>query len=171
IALPLYIYPTPSAWSPLYNAIAANPQTSFNVIINPSNGPGSPAPDENYISALNLLNNHTNVDVYGYVHLSWGDRSLDALDSDIRDYGTWTTHNSNFGIRLDGVFLDEAPTDISYVSYTAAVASSVKSSLGRDAKVWSNPGTPVDPAFYGCGVDLVNAFEDSWDAWNELGGV
>lgn len=168
IALPLYIYPTPNAWSPLYNAIAAIPSTSFNVIINPSNGPGGPTPDENYMSALSTLNNHSNVDVYGYVHLSWGDRSLDAIDADIQDYGSWISDSS---VRLAGAFLDEAPTDLRHVDYTSSIASSVKSSLGREAKVWSNPGTSVDAAFYGCGVDLVNAFEDSWDAWTEQGGI
>ena len=56
VAIPLYIYPSPQAWEPLHNAIVDNPSVTFQIIINPNNGPGSAAPDANYIAEVARLN-------------------------------------------------------------------------------------------------------------------
>src|SRR6266536_194297 len=56
ILLPLYIYPEPSAWDPLYASLAAYPNTTFSIIVNPGSGPGaSQYPDSNYISCITKL--------------------------------------------------------------------------------------------------------------------
>lgn len=43
VLLPLYLYPLPGTWDPLFNAANANPDVTFQVVINPDTGPGSDA--------------------------------------------------------------------------------------------------------------------------------
>lgn len=91
ILLPLYIYPTPSAWEPLYLAAAAHPELDFFVVVNPGNGPGPGAlPDANYVEALARLTGLHNVKVIGYVHCSYGNRLLDDIVADVTTYRGWT---------------------------------------------------------------------------------
>lgn len=40
ILLPLYIYPLTGVWDPVYDAIEANPDLIFRVIVNVDSGPG-----------------------------------------------------------------------------------------------------------------------------------
>jgi hypothetical protein len=66
ITLPLYIDPSPTAWAPLYKAIASNPQLLFQLIINPNTGPGNTNyPSSAYITAIYTLRNYSNVQLLG----------------------------------------------------------------------------------------------------------
>lgn len=52
----LYIYPSPSAWQPLYTSLPTYPNVTFDLIINPASGPGSATyPDANYNAAISKL--------------------------------------------------------------------------------------------------------------------
>lgn len=91
ILLPLYIYPTPTAWEPLYLAAASHPGLDFFVVVNPGNGPGPGSlPDANYIEALTRLTALTNVKVIGYVHCSYGKRLLEDIVAEVNAYRKWT---------------------------------------------------------------------------------
>lgn len=90
ILLPLYIYPGPGAWDPLYSAADAHPELEFWVIVNPANGPGAGAlPDANYVDALVRLTALQNVKVIGYVHCSYGKRLAEDIVADVEAYGRW----------------------------------------------------------------------------------
>ena len=169
IAFPLYIYPLPDAWTPLFTAIERNQNIIFNLIVNPNNGPGAPPlPDTNYIQNLAKLNSHSNVHLFGYIHTTWGARPLAAIEADLAVYGGWAQHAAA-DIHVDGVFLDEAPSDLKFIAYMKSIAQATKAALGSQARVWGNPGVPVDAAFYAV-VDVVNACENSWEFWAKGGG-
>lgn len=130
VIVPLYIYPFPGAWTPLYEAIKSHPNTQFLVIVNPSNGPGaSPLPDANYCREIPRLRSQ-NVAIYGYVNVSWSRRNLDDVCKDVEIYAAWPEQQQQQAhcdtqlpphqnqdlpakrldkIFVDGIFVDETP--------------------------------------------------------------
>lgn len=168
IAFPLYIYPSIGAWSPLFNAITENPSTNFNVIVNPNSGPGSAVPDSDYIKGVSQLNSYDNVNLFGYVHTTWGARNISDIEAEISLYELWANY-SKADIHVDGIFLDEAPSDTKFVEYMSNITKYTKATLASTAIVWSNPGVAVDASLYEA-VDIVNAYENSWDHWARHGG-
>lgn len=91
VLVPLYIYPFPTAWEPLYVAADSHPELDFFVVVNPNSGPGPGIlPDANYIEALARLTAAPNVKVIGYVHCSYGKRLLDELVAEVSAYRGWT---------------------------------------------------------------------------------
>lgn len=128
ILVPLYIYPLPGAWNPLYDVIEAYPDTQFQLIINPHNGPGPGLlPDANYCREIPKLRSHPNVVVYGYVNVVWANRDLDEVCKDVEIYAAWPQHHraqhdttqpphqdqdvSGVLIGIDGLFVDETPIE------------------------------------------------------------
>ncbi|KAI5206724.1 hypothetical protein E4T39_02395 [Aureobasidium subglaciale] len=105
VALPLYMYSSAGTWQPLYNALSNNPQVTFDVIINPNNGPGGSLPDSNYIPNITMINSYHNVNMLGYIHTSYGSRNLSDIASDIDTYQSWSTY-TNSNISLGGVPVD-----------------------------------------------------------------
>lgn len=90
VLVPLYIYPFPTAWDPLYVAAESHPELDFLVVVNPNSGPGADIlPDANYIEALARLTAAPNVKVIGYVHCSYGKRLLDELVAEVSAYRGW----------------------------------------------------------------------------------
>ena len=41
VLLPLYVYPSPGVWNPVFDAITAHPNVLFYVVVNPDSGPGA----------------------------------------------------------------------------------------------------------------------------------
>lgn len=129
IIFPIYIYPSPGAWDPLYNAyvspfppfavkfttpltfnrISHNPSLHFIIIINPHNGPGeSKIPDENYSTEIPKLNSYPNVTTLGYIALNYSHKkSLDVV-FEVKKYAGWAKSNIE-GLYVAGVFFDEVP--------------------------------------------------------------
>lgn len=90
VLVPLYIYPTPTSWEPLFLAAKSCPDLDFIVVVNPGNGPGpGPLPDENYLNALGRLSTLSNAKVLGYVHCSYGERAAAPIENDISTYQGW----------------------------------------------------------------------------------
>lgn len=157
VLVPLYIYPFPGAWTPLYHAIEANPSTQFLVIINPGNGPGpSSLPDANYCHEIPKLRSHSNVAVFGYVHVSWGRRDLDEVRRDVEIYAAWPEHQhdtfqppcqdqnvSDTRLAIDGIFVDETPIlahehEVSFLGSLTSLVHSIWPSIPA-----LTSGTPV----------------------------
>lgn len=91
VLLPLYIYPTPGAWTPVYNAVAANASVHWQIVINPNSGPG-PAntyPNSDYITAISKLNSYKNVELIGYTPTNYTNRPYANVTQDIRTYAYW----------------------------------------------------------------------------------
>ncbi|ROW08376.1 hypothetical protein VMCG_03269 [Cytospora schulzeri] len=137
ILLPLYIYPAPTAWEPLYTAAASHPELDFLVVVNPGNGPGpGNLPDANYMVALTRLAGLQNVRIIGYVHCSYGNRLLDAIVADLNAYRGWTEASAQLGeekpIIVDGIFIDEVPSSTEFVQYLATLSTAAKILLNRN---------------------------------------
>lgn len=174
VLVPLYIYPYPqSAWTPLLNSIAANPSVDFKVIVNPHNGPGSSLnPDYNYTLSIDKLNSYSNVETLGYVYSSYGSRDDSVLQGEISRYLNWTTVNGTYDVHVDGIFLDQAPSDISYYNYLEGLSNFTKSGSAGNGFI-INPGSMPDLSFYDFS-DYINIFENTlynWDNMNVLGSL
>jgi hypothetical protein len=166
ITFPIYISPSRSAWAPLYNAIASNPHLLFQLIINPNSGPGSGQyPSSAYITAITTLRTYPNVQLLGYVYISYCNRPITAVESDVSTYAGWSTY-TGANIHLDGIFFDEAPesyttSDFSYLTIVTAYA---RTAFGG-GHISLNPGILCDSQYFPL-ADTVNVFEDHYSAFN-----
>ncbi|KAH6896745.1 Spherulation-specific family 4 [Thelonectria olida] len=164
VLIPLYIYPLEGAWEPLFTLARACPKVLFVAVVNPCNGPGVESlPDASYTAAIRTMNEIPNIMPVGYVHCTYGARPLDSIIKDVDIYRGW---NDNF--RIDGVFIDETPSDPNTASYLKSVADHTRSTwretLGRSAHVVYNPGVVVDRLFFD-DADSVVVFEQSEQHW------
>ncbi|EST06757.1 Spherulation-specific family 4 [Kalmanozyma brasiliensis GHG001] len=139
ILVPLYIYPEPGAWDPLYTAIRNSPSAAFLVIINPNSGPGDgSAPDSDYASAIQQLRStaaaNQTLELIGYVPTGYGKRSASQVKSFISTYAKWPR-----SVRPDGIFFDETITSQKYLAKYRNYTDFVKSqSWGVSTKTPSN---------------------------------
>ena len=167
ICVPLYIYPLKEAWEPLFRASRQHPRVQFLAIINPNSGPGQDAlPDANYRAVLKTLSTIPNIRPVGYVHCSYGQRVVEDIYREIDTYREWNPES-----RLEGIFIDEAPSDPALIPYMASLANHVHSSwlstFDQHGLVVYNPGVVIDAAFFDA-ADYVVTFEQAWDHWNLL---
>jgi len=131
--------------------IAAYPDVSFTVVVNPFNGPGrDDLPDENYRREIPKLTCHPNVKVVGYVHTTWAKRDLALVCQDVEKYAQWPEHSGNPGLNVKGVFVDETPHiyDAEAEAYLAKLRNHVKKMPGGDdnvVRIW-HPAPPCYPA-------------------------
>ncbi|RMZ88306.1 hypothetical protein DV736_g4461, partial [Chaetothyriales sp. CBS 134916] len=160
VVVPLYIYPLPSAWEPLYEGITnispwkwkcsilSHPHISFIIILNPHNGPGmdSSLPDATYSIEIPKLNAFPNVTTVGYVRIDYCRRPLESVKEDIAKYAHWSTVD---GLGVHGIFFDETPNLYSpdVVKYLTEMNQIVKTEQGivGDRFIIHNPGTIPDP--------------------------
>ncbi|KAM5519405.1 cell surface spherulin 4-like protein [Fusarium oxysporum f. sp. phaseoli] len=150
VLVPLYIYPLGNAWQPLFDIACSMPHVEFVAIINPCNGPGTDAiPDANYAAVLQRL--------------SYGHRSLDAIFRDIDVYHDW-----NHDLRLEGIFVDETPSDPKLLPYMSAIARYTRKKWHQTSDRFNlivyNPGVVVNPAYFE-DPNLVVIFEQSESHW------
>lgn len=135
LILPLYVYPSWQGWwDNIYSAIAANPDLEFQVIVNPSNGPGGSNPGYNsdYISGVTRLNSYPNVHTFGYVYTTYGSRSIADVMLDTSYWANWNTYTAA-NISINGIFFDESPNwagqqganDVSYMAQITSYAQSL----------------------------------------------
>merc|ERR1711977_673771 len=104
VLLPLYIYPLPKAWDPLYTAIESHPTLDFTIIINPNSGPGKTGlPDEDYSREIARLSKYPNVYMVGYVRVNWCKRDLEKVCNDVDKYAAWGRHG-NGEFTMGGIF-------------------------------------------------------------------
>ncbi|KAH7361710.1 Spherulation-specific family 4 [Plectosphaerella cucumerina] len=128
ILLPLYIYPLEGAWEPLFGAAQANPGVTFQVVVNPGNGPGpDPLPDASYMAALRRLCELPNVEPLGYVHCTYGQRDAAPIQRDIETYMGWNDH----GLRVHGIFFDETPWEPVHADLMASYTQHVRETWRR----------------------------------------
>lgn len=139
VLVPLYIYPFPTAWDPLYVAAGSHPELDFLVVVNPNSGPGADIlPDANYIEALARLTAAPNVKVIGYVHCSYGKRLLDELVAEVSAYRGWAHASER---REDGkvCFSQPQPCVPPGVSADASKAAKAAKGLGHVVSTRTDP--------------------------------
>ena len=123
MAIPAYFYP-----GPLWDQATAQAPTVDIMIMNPASGPGT-AVDPNYVMAVNNAVN-AGITVMGYVHTSYGARSLSTVKAEILKYLQWYDVND--------IFLDEAATTTDQLAYYQNLATYIHN---RSGIVMLNHGT------------------------------
>lgn len=171
VILPLYLYPAPNAWKPLFHQIDKFPAVNFQIIINPDSGPGAGTiPDSNWIEVISRLNAKKNTQLIGYVNTEYTRRNISSVQADIARYAGWAKHKQR-NIKLDGIFVDETPneSDPDQLNYMNKLAVSIRKTMNVQplAKVVFNPGTPVPAAYYSM-ADTVVAYESYYDTFSTL---
>lgn len=143
ILLPLYVYPVPGAWDHVYSAIEKNPKLQFQVVINPSSGPGSSSSvgyDDNWINATATINSYNNTRTFGYVHLLNGEEAAEAVEANITTWKAWAGYGAA-NISVHGIFFDETPDNDT--AYMQALVGAAHDGLGPASQVIFNPGKAV----------------------------
>lgn len=177
ILLPLYLYPSTvwddgaANWKPVYDAIAQNPSVDWQVVINPSNGPGlSGLPgdnDVNYINGTAQFNALPHVRTIGYVRTLNGASPLSEVEANITTWATWNSYASN-NISIHGIFFDETiePSGISdgsNIAYLTSATNFARQAFGSTPIVTiCNFGAKPDPRYYSI-CDEVVVFESCLD--------
>lgn len=123
--IPLYIYPSVTAYAPVVNA---NTYRNIDVILNPYNGPSTTIKN-NYTNAIVQLRTG-GVGIYGYIYTGWGARSMSLVKTDIDNWKSW--------YNPDGIFIDEVATTSSVLPYYSDLYQYITS---KGMKVILNPGT------------------------------
>lgn len=184
VLLPLYVYPSWQGWwDNVYTAIAANRNVSFQIILNPSNGPGGNTPGYNsdWIAGVARLNAYPNVQTLGYVHTSYNARSTADVQTDIAAWAGWNTY-AGANISVHGIFFDEVPNwsgtkgrnDVGYMAGVTAYARSQfsprvlsSSSPSQKAVFYYNVGTKsVHAEYFAAGMaDYVIVYENYASAY------
>ncbi len=130
IMVPAYFYPSPGGyWDSLNFAATRVPLVA---VMNPNSGPGS-SRDSHYVQALANLH-QAGGKVMGYVHTSYGQRSLSTVETDINRYLSFYT--------VDGFFIDEMTNDENtrHLNYYDSLYQYIKAK-GTNYSVTGNPGS------------------------------
>ena len=143
---PFYIYPTPDAIQPLIDAANAYPNVPIWVVLDPANGPGTSI-DPTYTNAVTQLRN-AGINLLGYVDTNYGNRSLNAVQTDIQRWKTL--------YKPDGIFLDLMAVKHSYYQNITTYSKNIGFQM-----VVGNPGTNISETS-AADVDVVNIFENSF---------
>ncbi|KAJ1021929.1 hypothetical protein NDA16_003691 [Ustilago loliicola] len=141
ILIPLYIYPLPNAWVPLFTAIKNNPSAAFTVAINPNSGPGnSKAPDADYAAAIKQLRATAGInqilELVGYVSTDYGKRAAAEVKADVAKF---------FDIADHVIVFEDKLSNFNYTEYKQRTASR------------NNAGTPFQRSYILYNVDPTNA--------------
>ena len=159
IMVPAYFYPTPDGyWNELDSAAARVPLV---VIMNPDNGPGT-SKNKAYVQALLKLR-HAGGKTIGYIHTSYGARTLADVEQDIDLYLSFYV--------MDGFFVDEMTNDSDsrHVDYYATIYQYIKAK-GANYTVTGNPGSNTQENYIAKPTDdSFMIFEDN--ATNYVGFV
>jgi hypothetical protein len=122
------------------------------VIFNPASGPHSEPQPAYRRAALALQRSGTRV--LGYVPTAYGSRDAAAVESDVARYRSWYA--------VDGIFLDEVPTDDAHLGYYAALSRSIRATGAH--VVVLNPGAVPARGYFDIG-DVVVTFEGPYASY------
>ena len=169
LLLPLYQYPASSGavWSPITDALAANPSLTAKIIINPNNGPGTGIDDPQYVAGTQLLAAHANAQLIGYVHTSTDGGATrcsvpwESVAADIRTWSSWVDK----GVPITGIFIDEAPANsnndcVAYMrNLTDFIRTDAALKFAKRLVVFNPGGTGALQPYYDMKPDLIVALE------------
>jgi hypothetical protein len=150
VAVPAYFYPTPGGpWSA---ADADTPGVGL-MVANVDNGPGT-AVNSDYTTAINAAQ-ASGIKVFGYVYTNYGAISLSTVEANI---SAWKTL---YGVT--SIFLDEASTSSSHLSYYEALSSYVHAQASG-AQTIVNFGTIPSQGEMAAG-DIIITFEGAYSTY------
>jgi outer membrane biosynthesis protein TonB len=146
LLVPLYQYPG-KAWD---TVAASGGVVSTVAIINPSSGPGN-GPDSTFNTYMTKLHN-AGVEMIGYVHTSYGARSISEVKAEIDIYA------SQFPLVV-GIFLDEVAATQDQVAYYTQLYTYIMGMPGWKYDV-INPGAVPVAGYLNAATQIVS-FEDT----------
>jgi hypothetical protein len=149
LLVPAYFYPSGERlgdWNRLAEAARSVP---LEVIINPTNGPGTRR-DPRYVAVIDALH-RSGARILAYVDSNYGRRALAAIEEDLRKYPRF--------YELDGFFIDQMANTPEAVDYYRSIRGLIRR-LDARLKVVGNPGTVTLPAYLDAADTLVT-FEGS----------
>ncbi|HSB57648.1 MAG TPA: spherulation-specific family 4 protein, partial [Nitrosopumilaceae archaeon] len=149
IMIPLYSYPTSTAWSNVIAAKNAHPSVPIVAIINPNSGPGT-SQNQAFVTGIQKLKD-AGIIVLGYIPTKYAVRSSASVMHDIDSYKSWYA--------VDGVKFDEMTNTVGYETYYSNLSDYAKS-IGLAMTV-GNPGADVPPSYIGI-VDNLTIFENGF---------
>ena len=131
------------------------------------------------MTALAELNGIPNIQTLAYVHTAnrydCGSSGIDIcvctaplseLEANITTYQDWPTAGCGSGdIHVDGLFIDESPSNADCVDYMRSATTFAKSTLTRGNTVLFNAGSSVDSTYWSI-ADYINVFENSQAVYN-----
>ncbi len=135
--VPAYFYPqighSSNGWTRMCATMNTQQGASI-AIMNPNSGPGS-SQNPDYVNAIAYCHSHGQ-QVIGYVHTSYGQRSLATVESEVSEYYQW--------YQVDGIFVDEMSNNSSTSTYYHALYQYIHAQGGSQAPlVVGNPGVPA----------------------------
>ena len=160
ILVPLYSYPnwySPGTytWGQVAAAAATAPITA---IINPDNGPAGP-PNSDFLHGMSDLQK-AGVRMVGYVPTGYGKTPVATVEANVDLYA-----NDYPGVT--GIFLDEASTDPSTLTYYTTLYNYIKAKSNLTLVI-TNPGTNIPESFVSAPTcDTAVIYEDTtgWPAY------
>ena len=132
-----YYRDQPHVWDAIIDAKNAYPEVPMIVIVNPHNGPGD-YKDQQYLLQIQRLQS-AGILVLGYVHTSYGSRSVAEVKSEIDKYGSW--------YNVDGIAFDEMSNKPGHESYYKSLSDYAKYE-GLNFTL-GNPGTETLESYIG----------------------
>lgn len=163
LLLPLYQYPSGTAYNPVYSAVEANPQVDFQIILNADSGPASSTPDSAYATAAAKLASYANVQLLGYVHCLFGETSTADVIQNATDWAAWNTY-TGATISIDGIFFDETPNTqggTNDVSFVQTVVTGAAAAFGTHAFTsMLNPGASAEHSEFWTIANYIVIYED-----------
>lgn len=146
LMVPLYSYPG-ATWDTVIASASVVPTVA---IINPNSGPGS-GPDSSFRTYMTKMHN-AGVEMVGYVHTSYGARSISEVKAEIDIYA------SQFPLVV-GIFLDEVSAASGQLSYYQQLYSYIMGMPGWKYDIL-NPGT-VPVAGYANAATQIVTYESA----------
>ncbi|KAF8123825.1 Spherulation-specific family 4-domain-containing protein [Mycena galopus ATCC 62051] len=156
ILLPLYIYPgaSCSAWSPVSEAISANSNAQWYIIINPDSGPGPE--DELYETCVSQIPASANQVTMGFI-----DADGENVLGDIDTYAGWPNTSRPHGI----FFANILPTASQLSAYQSYVSHAQSQGFTFVSPPVFSKFTVTDSSYFSM-ADLINTYENSYSAFN-----
>lgn len=132
--VPAYFYPNVGKPSNGWYRMCSSMSTTMGgstAIINPASGPGS-SKNSDYVNAVQFCHTHVQL-VIGYVHTTYGTRSLSTVEAEVATYYQW--------YQIDGIFVDEMSNNSSTALYYQSLYQYIHNTGGTGASlVVGNPG-------------------------------
>jgi hypothetical protein len=93
--------------------------------------------------------------------MSWGQREYSHVIADISTCPD-SARYPDCDIHVDGIFVDESPSSVAFLEHIRGLKQHVKTVFPGNVILWTNPGIPVNSAFY-AETDIINACENNYD--------
>jgi hypothetical protein len=148
VAVPAYFGPG-ELWTWLSDALP----TASLAIMNPNSGPGEVF--DPYLSDAVAASRDEGLDVIGYVTTSYAQRPIADVAAEIRRFYDWYP--------IDGIFLDEVPTDCVHIDYFEQLQATIQAEDTR-ARIAINPGTQTNECYVEV-ADILLTFEGDLATW------